>query len=78
MLNIGKKTALEIYTFILFPANILESFRKKQKKNESIKKPLFSSTEEDHFLACYLGSLTFMVYFANTENYKLCGKGKCI
>ena len=43
-----------------------------------IKKTLASSTEEDHFLVGYLGSLTFMLYFANTKNYKLCGKGKCI
>lgn len=52
--------------------------KKKKKKNESINKALFSSTEEDHFLVCYVGSLTFILYFANTKNYNLCGKGKCI
>lgn len=64
-----------LHIYFVFPINILESFRK---KNESINKALFLSTEEDHFLVCYLGSLTFILYFANTKNCNLCSKEKCI
>ena len=78
MLNIDYKTALETYTFILCFLPTFWGALKKEKKNKSIKKPLFSPTEEDHFLVCHLGSLTFKLYFANTKKYKFCGMGKCI
>lgn len=55
-----------------------EEKKRTKKKNESINKPLSSSSEEGHSLVCYLGSLTFTLYFANTKNYNLCDKGECI
>lgn len=66
------------HLFCVFYQHFRELQKKKEKKNGSMNKPLFSSTEEDYFLVCYLGLLTFILYFANTKNYNLCGKGRSI